>query len=150
MSIRERIGEDLKAAMRAKDTLRMETIRSIKAALLLRETDKAGELSEDELIALVRGLVKQRVDAIEQYDSGGRKDLADNERREKEILETYLPAAPDAAAVSKVVAEVAAQLGASSMKDMGAVMKEAKARLGAAVDGKALSDAVKAKLSGGA
>jgi uncharacterized protein YqeY len=149
MAIRERIGEDLKAAMRARDTLRMDTIRSIKAALLLRETDMAGELSEDELIALVRGLVKQRNDAIEQYDAGGRKDLADNERREKEILETYLPAAPDAASVSKVVAEVAAELGASSMKDMGAVMKEAKARLGAAVDGKALSDAVKARLSGG-
>jgi uncharacterized protein YqeY len=99
------------------------------------------------MLALVRSLVKQRNDAIESYDAGGRKDLADAERQEKQILEAYLPAAPDAGAVSKVVAEVAAELGASSMKDMGAVMKEAKARLGAAVDGKLLSDAVKAKLS---
>lgn len=149
MGIRERIGEDLKAAMRAKDTLRMETIRSIKAALLLRETEKAGELGEDELVALVRGLVKQRNDAIEQYDAAGRTDLADNERREKQILQSYLPAAPDAAAIERVVGEVVAALGASSMKDMGAVMKEAKAKLGAAVDGKVLSDAVKAKLGAG-
>jgi uncharacterized protein YqeY len=147
MAIREQLGEDLKAAMRAKDTLRMETIRSIKAAALLRETEKGGELDDGELVALVRGLVKQRNDAIEQYEAGGRKDLADNERREKQVLEGYLPAAPDAATIARVVAEVAATLGASSMKEMGAVMKEAKARLGAAVDGKALSDAVKAKLS---
>jgi uncharacterized protein YqeY len=147
MAIRDQLGDDLKAAMRAKDTLRMETIRSIKAAMLLRETEKGSDLSNDEMLALVRSLVKQRNDAIESYDAGGRKDLADAERQEKQILEAYLPAAPDAGAVSKVVAEVAAELGASSMKDMGAVMKEAKARLGAAVDGKLLSDAVKAKLS---
>lgn len=133
--------------MRAKDTVRLETIRSVKAAILAKEVDGGGALEEAAIFGLIRGLIKQREDSIEQYKEGGRADLADKESREKEILSTYLPAAPDAATVEKTVREVIAELSASSMKDMGKVMQAASARLGPAVDSKALSQLVKLALS---
>lgn len=147
MGLREQLTDDLKQAMRAKDQLRMDTIRSVRAAVINREVEKGAELDDDAVVAILRTLVKQRDDAIEQYREGDRQDLADAESREKQILSAYLPAAPDAADVEAAVTAVVAELGASSMKDMGRVMKECKERLGAAVDGKTLSSSVKAKLS---
>ena len=148
MGLPERLAADLKDAMRARDTLRTETLRAVKAAALNREVEKGSALSEDELVATIRSLVKQRDDAIAAYQEGGREEAAQAEAQEKEILLGYLPAAPDADAVAGVVDAVIAELGAGNMKDMGRVMKECKARLGAGVDGKTLSDTVKTKLSG--
>jgi uncharacterized protein YqeY len=146
MSLKAKLTEDLKDAMRAKDTVRLETIRSIRAAITQKEVDTQKELDDGAILDIVRGLRKQRIEAIEQYTEGGRTDLADKEKREKELLEAYLPAAPDAAVVESTVRAVIAELGASSMKDMGKVVAAAKAKL-TGVDGKALSDVVKRLLS---
>jgi uncharacterized protein YqeY len=146
MELRRRLDEDLKQAMRAKDTVRLETVRNIRGAILNREVESGKSLEPDEVLKLIRGLLKQREESIVQYREGGRADLVERESAEKAILETYLPAAPSGADIERVVAEVTAELGASSMKDMGRVMKAVLERLGPAADGKAVSAAVKAKL----
>ncbi len=148
MSLKAKLTDDLKDAMRAKDTVRLDTIRSVRAAITLREANTQKDLDDDAIADIVRGLRKQRVEAIEQYDLGGRKDLADKERLEKTILEQYLPAAPDPSQVENTVRAVIGELGASSAKDMGRVMQAAKERL-SGVDGKALSELVKRLLTGG-
>jgi uncharacterized protein YqeY len=147
MSIREQLAEDLKAAMRAKDTVRVETIRGVRAAITQQDVDTGGDLDEAAILEVVRKLRKQRLESIDQYIEGGRQDLADRETLEKELLEAYLPAAPDAAVVDQVVSDVITAQGASSMRDMGAVMQAARTRL-SGVDGKLLSDVVKSKLKG--
>ncbi|MFT3928356.1 MAG: GatB/YqeY domain-containing protein [Myxococcales bacterium] len=147
MSLKAKLAEDLKAAMRAKNTVQLDALRSIKAAITLREADSQKEVDDAGIAELVRGLRKQRVEAIEQYEQGGRSDLAEKERLEKDILEQYLPAAPDASVVESTVRAVISELGASSPKDMGRVMQAAKERL-SGVDGKALSELVKRLLSG--
>ncbi len=147
MDLKEKLTHDLKDAMRAKDQLRLDTIRSIRAAVTQREVDGQKELSEGEIHDLVRTLRKQRNEAIEQYRAGGREDLAEKEERERTILETYLPAAPDAAAMEAAVRAVIAETGASSPRDMGKVMQAVKERLSGA-DGKVLSALVKQLLSG--
>jgi uncharacterized protein YqeY len=134
--------------MRAKDQVRLDAIRSIRAAITLREADTQKELDDPAIADIVRSLRKQRVESIEQYEQGGRADLADKERLEKSILEQYLPAAPDAATMENTVRTVIAELGASSPRDMGQVIQTAKERLSGA-DGKALSELVKRLLSGG-
>jgi uncharacterized protein YqeY len=154
MSLKAKLGEDLKEAMRAKDTVRLDTIRSIRAAITQREVDAAEkegvqkELDDAAIVEIVRSLRKQRLESIEQYNAGGRSDLAEKEVREKELLEAYLPAAPDAAAVEAAVRAAIAAVGATSPRDMGKVMTAAKEKLGS-VDGKALSEVVKRLLSGG-
>ena len=127
--------------------MRLETVRNIRGTIQNREIDSGDALEEDEILKLIRGLVKQRDEAIVQYRDGGRDDLAENESREKAILEDYLPAAPSAEDVERVVAEVIDELSAASMKQMGQVMKVTLQRLGPAADGKLVSAAVKAKLS---
>jgi uncharacterized protein YqeY len=148
MELRKRLDEDLKAAMRAKDSVRLETVRNIRGAIRAREIDSGTELSLDEALKLIRGLLKQREESIAQYREGGRADLVERESAEKAILESYLPSAPDAAQVAAVVDAVVSELAATSLKDMGRVMKAALERLGPAADGKAVSAAVKAKLGG--
>jgi uncharacterized protein len=146
MDIRQRLDEDLKAAMRAKDSVRLETVRNVRGAMRAREIDSGKELDDQEITKLIRGLVKQREDSIAQYREGGRSDLVERESAEKALLEAYLPAAASGADVERVVAEVVAELGATSIKDMGRVMKAALERLGPAADGKLVSAAVKSKL----
>lgn len=147
MSLKAKLGEDLKAAMRERDSVRLDTIRSVRAAITLREADTQKELDDAAIVEIVRSLRKQRVESIEQYTQGGRLDLAEKETREKELLEAYLPKAPDAATVDRVVREVVAKLGATSPRDMGKVMQAAKEQL-QGVDGKVLSEVVKKTLSG--
>lgn len=146
MSLKAKLAEDLKAAMRERDSVRLDTIRSIRAAILQREVDGHKELEDAAVVDLIRGLRKQRVESIEQYTAGGRADLAEKEEREKDLLDAYLPAAPDAAAVESAVRAAIAKVGASSIKDMSRVMTAAKEQLGS-VDGKALSEIVKKLLS---
>lgn len=148
MSLKAKLGEDLKEAMRAKDTVRLDTIRSIKGAITQREVDTQKDLDDAAIVEIIRTLRKQRLESIEQYKAGGRSDLAEKETREKDLLEAYLPAAPDAAAMEAAVRAAIAAVGASSPKDMGKVMTAAKEKLGS-VDGKALSEVVKRLLSGG-
>jgi len=146
MSIKEKLSEDLKAAMRATDSVRLDAIRAVRAAATLREVEKKQELTDDELVDVIRGLRKQKLEAIEMFQAGGRADLVERETLEKAVLESYLPQAPTREAMEQTVAQVIAELGASSMKDMGRVITASKERLNGA-DGKQLSEVVKALLS---
>jgi uncharacterized protein YqeY len=146
MSIKEKLAEDLKEAMRAKDAVRLDAIRSIRAAVTLREVEKQKELNDDEVLELVRGLRKQKLEAIEMFQSGGRADLVERETREKALLESYLPQAPTREVVEEAVKAIIAELGVTSVKDMGRVMQASKERLPGA-DGKLLSEVVRAQLA---
>ncbi|HEX8284462.1 MAG TPA: GatB/YqeY domain-containing protein [Pyrinomonadaceae bacterium] len=147
MSLKERITSDLTAAMKAKEVGRLSTLRMVKAAVQNREIEKGGELSDEELTKALQSLVKQRRDSVEQYEKAGREELAEKERAEIAVIEEYLPRAASAEEIERAVEEALAETGASSMKEMGAVMKAAQARLaGRNADGRAVSEAVKRKL----
>lgn len=148
MALKDRLQEDLKDAMRARDPLRVETIRSVRGAVKNKEIELGAELAEDEVQRVIRTLVKQREEAAERFREADRQELADKESQEREILLAYLPAAPDPAAIDATVKAVIDEFGASSPKEMGRVMKEALARLGPAADGKRVSQAAKRLLSG--
>ena len=148
MAIRERIVADLTAAMKAKDADKLSTLRMVKANLMNRKIEKGGDLGDDEITKALQSLVKQRRDSIEHYEKAGRSDLAAKEAAEIAHIEVYLPQSATADEIEVAVAAAVAETGASSMKDMGAVMKAALANLpGKSADGKMVSDAVKAKLS---
>ncbi|HVS80212.1 MAG TPA: GatB/YqeY domain-containing protein [Pyrinomonadaceae bacterium] len=148
MSLKEQILSDMTAAMKAKDAARTSTLRMLKAAIVNRQIEKGGELDEEELMKLLRSQVKQRRDSVEQYQKGGRQDLVDKETAEIAIIEGYLPQAASAQEIDQAVAEAIAETGATSMKDMGAVMKAVMARLaGKNADGRAVSETVKKKLT---
>jgi uncharacterized protein YqeY len=147
MSLKQQIISDLTASMKAQDAPRTSTLRMVKAALINREIEKGGELDEEELMKLLRSLVKQRRDSVEQYEKGGREDLADKEKAEIDVIEAYLPQAASREEIEAAVAAAISETGASSMKDMGKVMKAAQATLaGKNPDGRTLSEIVKAKL----
>jgi uncharacterized protein YqeY len=148
MGLPDQLTEDLKAAMKAKDQLRMDVIRMIKAALLNKQLELKKDLDDSEMSRVMTTLVKQRRESVEQYQKAQRKDLADKELREITIIEAYLPKALSAQDVAQVVDAVIRETGASTQKDMGAVMKTVMSRLaGQAVDGKQISDLVKKKLT---
>jgi hypothetical protein len=147
MSLKQRIIDDMTAAMRAKDAARLSTLRMVKAALMNRQIDKGGELTDEELTKLLQSLVKQRRDSVEQYERGGRAELAAKERAEIAVIEEYLPQAATREEIEAAVASAIAETGASSMKEMGAVMKAVQARMsGRAADGRIISEIVKARL----
>lgn len=149
MTFLERIEQDLKTAMKNQDAARLSTLRLVKAALKNREIDKMAELTDDEASKVLQSLVKQRRDSVEQYNQAGRAELADKEAAEIKVIEEYLPAALDPAAIARIVAETITETGASSPKEMGNVMKAVMAKLaGQTVDGKLVSQMVKAKLGG--
>jgi uncharacterized protein YqeY len=135
-------------AMRSKDALRLSTLRMLKAALMNREAERQRALDPAESLQVVAQLVKQRKDSIEQFTNGGRPELAAKEEAELRVLETYLPAAADPAAVEQAVVDAIQETGATSPKDMGRVMKAAMARLaGQTVDGKTVNELVRRKLT---
>jgi uncharacterized protein YqeY len=147
MSLKQRIIDDMIAAMRAKDAPRLSTLRMVKAAMMNRQIDKGGELSDEELAKMLQSLVKQRRDSVEQYERGGRAELAEKERVEIAVIEQYLPQAATREEIEGAVAAAIAETGASSMKEMGAVVRAAQAHLaGRAADGRVVSEIVKAKL----
>ena len=149
MSLKQQIISDLTISMKAQDAPRTSTLRMVKAAMMNREIEKGGELDDEEMLKLLRSLVKQRRDSVEQYEKGGRKDLADKENAEIGIIEVYLPQAASQEEIEAAVSAAIAETGASSMKDMGRVMKTAQAALkGKNADGRILSEIVKAKLGG--
>jgi uncharacterized protein YqeY len=148
MPIVDQINSDLTEAMKAREAERLSALRMVKTALKLRETELPGGVDDTEAMKVLNTLLKQRRDAAEQFRAGGREELALKEENEARIIQTYLPAAASEEDISGAVDEAIAEVGASSMKDMGAVMKAVRAKLeGKTVDGKALSDMVKAKLS---
>ncbi len=149
MSLKQQLLSDLTASMKAQTAARTSTLRMVKAALMNHEIEKGGELDEDELQKMLRSLVKQRRDSVEQYAKAGRQDLADKETAEIEIIEAYLPQAASEAEIEEAVTSAIAETGAASMKDMGRVMKAAQAKLvGKNADGRTVSEMVKAKLGG--
>ena len=148
MTLKDQIIADMIAAMKAKDAERTSTLRMIKAAITNREKDGGAEVTDEEVLKLLRTQVKQRRDSVEQFEKGGRQELADKEKAEIVIIEAYLPQAASQDEIDQAVAAAISETGASSMKDMGAVMKATMAQLaGKNADGKMVSEAVKAKLS---
>ena len=148
MSLKEQIIADMTAAMKAKDAARTSTLRMLKAAIMNREKEGVGETTDEDVLKLLRSQLKQRRDSVEQYQKAGRQELVDKETAEITIIESYLPQAASAEEIAAAVAAAIAETGASSMKEMGAVMKAVRPRLeGKTVDGKALSEMVKARLS---
>jgi uncharacterized protein len=144
----ERIQSDLTAAMKEKNELRLSVLRMIKSALKHKEIEKMRPLDDLESLQILQTMVKQRKESIDQFTKGGRNDLAEKEAKEITIIETYLPAAPSDEEVHRAVEAAIAEAGADSLKQMGAVIKAARARLeGKAVDGKVLSDKVRERLS---
>ncbi len=150
MSFLERIQTDLTEAMKARQELRLSVLRMVKSALKNKEIEKIRPLDDAEALQVLQTLVKQRRESVEQFTRGGRADLADKESKEIAILECYLPAAPGEAEMDYAIEAAIAETGANSPKQMGAVVKAARARLaGKTIDGKILSDRVRDRLSRG-
>ena len=148
MSLEQKLSADIATAMKAKDAARLSALRMLKAALMNKSVERNRALEGAEEMQVVSSLVKQRRDAIEQFTAGGRTDLADKERAEIAVLETYLPASATAEELEFAVARAITETGASGPKDMGKVMKAVMAGLaGKTVDGKKVNELVRAKLS---
>ena len=148
MTLSQQIISDLTASMKAQDAPRTSTLRMVKAAMMNRQIEKGGELDDDEMQKLLRSLVKQRRDSIEQYEKAGRQELVDKEQAEVAVIETYLPQGASAAEIEAAVTAAITETGATSIKDMGRVMKATQTLLaGKNADGKLVADTVKAKLS---
>ena len=149
MPLRERIIKDLTAAMKAKDAARLSTLRMVKANVMNREIEKGGELTDEEMVSAMQTLLKQRRDSIEQYEKAGRQELADKEHAEVAVIEAYLPQAATREDIEKAVIDAINKTGATSMRDMGSVMKGVQARLaGKSVDNRVVSEIVKENLIG--
>ncbi len=147
MSLKEQITEDMKTAMRAKDTARLGTIRLLQAAMKQKEVDDRVELDDTAVIAIVDKLIKQRKDSVAAYESANRQDLADIERNEMKVLEVYLPQRLSAEEITAAVQAIVAQVGAAGPGDMGKVMGAVKTQLAGKADMGLVSAAVKAALT---
>jgi uncharacterized protein YqeY len=148
MSLKARINDDMKAAMRAKEADRLGTIRMLLAAMKQKEVDERVELDDAMVVSIVDKLIKQRKDAAEQYTAGGRQDLADKETSEITVLEVYLPQRMSAEEIKAAIAAIVAEVGAAGPGDMGKVMGAAKQQLAGKADMGQVSAAVKAALAG--
>lgn len=148
MNLNDTIITDLTAAMKARDADKLSVLRMVKANLMNRKIEKGEELTDDEVMKALQTLVKQRRDSVEQYEKAGRSDLADKESAEIEVIEVYLPRSATPEEIDAAVASAIDESGASSMKDMGSVMKAALANLaGKSADGKLVSETVRRHLS---
>ncbi|OQW33517.1 MAG: glutamyl-tRNA amidotransferase [Nitrospira sp. SG-bin1] len=148
MSLSDRLAEDLKLAMKSRDQLRMDVIRMVKAAILNKEVELKRDLDDAEMSRVMTALVKQRRESVEHYEKAQRAELAAKERKEIEIIESYLPKPLSPQELEAIVASAVAETGAQTLKDMGVVMKTVMVRLaGQSVDGKHISDLVKNRLA---
>ena len=149
MSISEQVTKDMVAAMKAREELKLSTLRMMKSALKNKEIDKRAPLDDKEALQVLSTMIKQRKDSIEQFTKGGRQELADKEAAEITIIEAYMPKAIGEAEIVAAVRATIAEMGSLTMKEMGTVMKNTMAKLaGARVDGKVVSEAVKKELAG--
>lgn len=147
MSLKEQISEDMKTAMRAKDSGRLATIRLINAAIKQKEVDERIELTDDQVLSVIEKMIKQRKDSISQFEAGGRQDLADIEKAELVVLNAYMPAQMSEVEVQAEVTAAVAAVGAAGPQDMGKVMGVLKPKLAGRADMTAVSAMVKAALS---
>jgi len=148
MSLAEKIQTDIVVAMKARDDFKLSVLRMVKAAIQLKEVEKLRKLDDTESIQLLQTILKQRKESIDQFTKGNRPELAEKETKEAALIEQYLPAGASAQEMDAAIAKAIAETGANSIKQMGAVVKSAKAaREGKAVDGKVLSDLVRERLS---
>ena len=147
MSMNDRVGADIAAAMKARDASRLSALRMLKAAVMNKGVEKGRDLDDAEVLQVIASLVKQRRDSIEQFSTAGRTDLVEKETAELNVLQAYLPAAATAEEINAAVAEAIAETGATSPKDMGKVMKAVMPKLaGKNADGKAVNEAVRRTL----
>jgi uncharacterized protein YqeY len=147
MEIRERILSDVKTSMKEKNTVRLNTLRFLQAAIKNCEIDmRPNPITENDVMGVIRKLVKQRKESIEQYSAGGRQDLVDSEAAELRILEEFLPAQMSREKLEQIVSEVITALNAKTVKDMGSVMKEVISRAQGQADNKTVSELIKSKL----
>jgi hypothetical protein len=152
LTISERINQDITTAMKAREEHRLTTLRMVKSALKNKEIDKRAPLDDQEAMAVLNTLIKQRKDSIEQFTKGGRKELADKEAAEIVMIEGYMPKAAGEEEIAAVVRATISEMGSPTMKDMGTVMKNAMAKFSASgtrADGKVVSETVKKLLSAG-
>lgn len=149
MSLKQRITDDMKSAMRAKDAPRLGAIRLLQAAIKQREVDERVELDDVQVVAVIEKMLKQRRDSIAQYEAAKRQDLADAEKFEVEVLSAYMPAGLSSAEVEAIVAAAVTEAGAKTAADMGKVMALVKPRIAGRADMAEVSKLVKAKLAGG-
>ena len=148
MSLKQQIISDLTASMKAQDSARTSTLRMVKAGIMNREIEKGSELDDEELAKLLRSMVKQRKDSVEQFEKAERQELVAKEKAEIDVIEAYLPQAASQDEIEQAVVAAIAETGAASMKDMGKVMKAVQAALvGKNADGRTVSEVVKSKLS---
>lgn len=148
MELRDKIMADVKSAMVSKDTIKLNTLRFLQSAIKNKEIElRPNPISLDDVMAVIKKIVKQRKESIEQFSTAGRQDLVDQETAELKVMEAYMPAQLSKDQIEILVADVIAATGAKSIKDMGTVMKEAQARSGGQADGKMLSEIIKAKLN---
>ncbi len=148
MSLKQRITEEMKDAMRARDTARLSTIRLLQAAIKQREVDERKEMTDADVLAIIDKMVKQRKDSITQFEAGGRKDLADAERAEVALLTTYLPQQMTDAEIDAAIVAAVARTGATGPAGMGKLMADLKPLLAGRADMSAVSARVKARLAG--
>jgi len=148
MSLKERVTEDMKAAMRAKDSARLSAVRLLLAAMKQKEVDERVVLTDADVLAIIDKMVKQRRESIAQFEKAGRNDLADGEKAEIAVLSTYLPQQLSEAEVGAAIAEAIKECGAAGVKDMGKVMAVLKPKLAGRTDMGKVSGLVKAKLAG--
>lgn len=148
MEVREKVTADIKAAMLAKDSVKLGALRMLQAAIKNREIDmRPNPITTEEIMGVIKKLVKQRKESIDQFQQAGRQDLVDQETAELKILEVYLPAQMSREQIETLVTEVIAAVGAKTVKDMGPVMKEVIARSGGTADNKVVSEVIKSKLT---
>ena len=148
MSLKEKITEDMKSAMRAKESVRLGTVRLLLSAMKQREVDERIVLDDAKIVAIIDKMLKQRRDSIAQYEAAGRQDLADVEHAEMVILQTYMPAAADDVEIDALIVDALAQTGAVDVKDMGKVMALVKSKLAGRADMALVSTRIKARLQG--
>jgi len=147
MSLKEQLNESMKQAMRARDELRLSTVRMVRSVIQNREIEKKQELDDQGVRDVISTLVKQRRESIRLYEEGNRQDLADKEKAELEVLLGFLPAQLELAEIRKIVAQAIAEAGVTSVRDMGRIMKVVAPLTAGRADGKVVSDIVKEQLS---
>ena len=148
MGLKEKIMQDMKEAMKAKDTAKVSTLRLLISEIKNKEIDKRGELTDDEILAVIQKAVKQRKESIEQYEKAGRSDLVEKEKKELEILEAYLPQPLSEEELEAIIDEAIKEAQATSVKDMGKVMKIVMPKVRGRADDKIVNQKVREKLGG--
>ncbi len=148
MSLKDRLLQDMKEAMKARDQLKLSTLRLLVSEIKNKEIDAKGELKDEDILAIIQKAVKQRQDSIAQYEKGGRQDLADKEKAELEILKAYLPEELSQEEILKIIDEAIAATGATSPKEMGKVMREVMPKVKGRADGKMVNELVRKRLAG--